>query len=282
MFKRQIEKKLAQAFRNETPDILREIKQELPELKEKEKRSTPHFFLPRLLPAALVLILLLNIFHFQHNAVYASVLFDVNPTFNLELKDAKTIKDLIALDEKAEKILAGEKFKDCDLQEGLEKIFDALYQAGYLNEAHNSLLLTFIGQKGQEVSNTVSYTLQRQSQTKGFTLALIKQYSADKELNEARKLLTAKIAEANPRLTLAALADLNINDLHLLLSDAILPEKTVIEGKATEEAYIGKEKALLTALKEYGFKKEEVQAIEIEYEAEDGRMIYEVEFRKGN
>jgi uncharacterized membrane protein YkoI len=57
--------------------------------------------------------------------------------------------------------------------------------------------------------------------------------------------------------------------------------KKATAKKTTAKKAIGKDKATAIALKDAGFKKSQVSRLKVEVDREDGRKVYEVEFRAG-
>ena len=111
-------------------------------------------------------------------------------------------------------------------------------------------------------------------------------------------LIQAIVAGSNNTKTFEDLVGLSINELNLLYTaQAPLEGQTsgneqntgaanaapiTTSGSASQSAYIGPEAAKEAALKHAGFSSSDATFVEAEYDYDDGRMVYEVEFYSGN
>ena len=84
-------------------------------------------------------------------------------------------------------------------------------------------------------------------------------------------------------LTFASLAPLSVNEIALIAESRHLTTQAVTQtGTASTKAYITAEEAQNAALAHAGIAESSVAQLEIEFDSEDGLMVYEVEFYSGN
>ena len=76
------------------------------------------------------------------------------------------------------------------------------------------------------------------------------------------------------------MSKLSINELNLLLKEKETTLKNVnATGNASNSSYIGKDKAKSLALSKAGLKESEVYNLTVELDADDGILVYEVDFK---
>ena len=95
--------------------------------------------------------------------------------------------------------------------------------------------------------------------------------------------LIQQLVDQNPTLTFESLAGRTVNDLNLLLSSQATTLTAVTStGRASDGGYIGTEVAKNAALAHAGLTADQVTVSKVDFDMEDGRMVYEVEFWAGN
>ena len=73
---------------------------------------------------------------------------------------------------------------------------------------------------------------------------------------------------------------MNINELNVLKeSQEVKTDKITSSGSASQKAYIGKDKAKSIALTDAGLKESNVYDLEIDFDSENGVLVYEVDFK---
>ena len=91
-----------------------------------------------------------------------------------------------------------------------------------------------------------------------------------------------EIIAQDSTLTFASLAPLSVNEIALITESRHLTSQTVTQtGTASTKAYITAEAAKNAALSHAGISESDVAQLEIEFDSEDGLMVYEVEFYAG-
>ena len=187
----------------------------------------------------------------------------------------------------------------------------SLLKHGYVDELANSILITVEdddqarGEKLQQELTAQADAALANAQVNGAVLAQTLQNS--EELSQKAQeygistgkaaLIQAIVAGSNNTKTFEDLVGLSINELNLLYSaQAPLEGQTsgsepegviggeegytyiVTSGSASQSAYIGVEAAKQAALSHAGVSASDATFVEAEYDYDDGRMVYEVEF----
>ena len=236
------------------------------------------------------LILLIIFFVIQKNG-YSIVTIDVNPSIELKLNGNDRIVDYDAKDE-----VMGDLIDDMDLEEtnivvALNAIIGSMVRNGYIDELSNSVLVS-VQSKNVNKSVTLENLLVKEiddilkasnidGSVIGLTVSNSENLSGVAEVNGISlgkaKLITA-LVQVNNLLNIKDLAKLTINELNLLLDTYTLDIDKL--GNASSKQYIGEDEAKNIALIHAGVNNPSM--LHIEFDLDDGIMVYDVEFYSGN
>lgn len=277
------------------------------ETKKKKRRWAP-------LAAAACLALVLvgggggYYYYSANNAVASLVSLDVNPSIQLEVNKNEKVLSATPMNDDGAEILDGMDLKGTQADVAMYAIIGSLLQHGYVDELANSILITVEdddqarGEKLQQELTAQADAALANAQVNGAVLAQTLQNS--EELSQKAQeygistgkaaLIQAIVAGSNNTKTFEDLVGLSINELNLLYTaQAPLEGQTsgneqntgaanaapiTTSGSASQSAYIGPEAAKEAALKHTGFSASDATFVEAEYDYDDGRMVYEVEF----
>ncbi len=277
------------------------------ETKKKKRRWAP-------LAAAACLALVLvgggggYYYYSANNAVASLVSLDVNPSIRLEVNKNEKVLSATPMNDDGAEILDGMDLKGTQADVAMYAIIGSLLQHGYVDELANSILITVEdddqarGEKLQQELTAQADAALANAQVNGAVLAQTLQNS--EELSQKAQeygistgkaaLIQAIVAGSNNTKTFEDLVGLSINELNLLYTaQAPLEGQTsgneqntgaanaapiTTSGSASQSAYIGPEAAKEAALKHAGFSASDATFVEAEYDYDDGRMVYEVEF----
>lgn len=278
------------------------------ETKKKKRRWAP-------LAAAACLALVLvgggggYYYYSANNAVASLVSLDVNPSIQLEVNKNEKVLSATPMNDDGAEILDGMDLKGTQADVAMYAIIGSLLQHGYVDELANSILITVEdddqvrGEKLQQELTAQADAALANAQVNGAVLAQTLQNS--EELSQKAQeygistgkaaLIQAIVAGSNNTKTFEDLVGLSINELNLLYTaQAPLEGQTsgneqntgaanaapiTTSGSASQSAYIGLEAAKEAALKHAGVSASDATFVEAEYDYDDGRMVYEVEFR---
>lgn len=277
------------------------------ETKKKKKRWAP-------LAAAACLALVLvgggggYYYYSANNAVASLVSLDVNPSIQLEVNKNEKVLSATPMNDDGAEILDGMNLKGTPADVAMYAIIGSLLQHGYVDELANSILITVEdddqarGEKLQQELTAQADAALANAQVNGAVLAQTLQNS--EELTQKAQeygistgkaaLIQAIVEGSNNTKTFEDLVGLSINELNLLYTaQAPLEGQTsgneqntgaanaapiTTSGSASQSAYIGLEAAKEAALKHAGVSASDATFVEAEYDYDDGRMVYEVEF----
>ena len=277
------------------------------ETKKKKRRWAP-------LAAAACLALVLvgggggYYYYSANNAVASLVSLDVNPSIQLEVNKNEKVLSATPMNDDGAEILDGMDLKGTQADVAMYAIIGSLLQHGYVDELANSILITVEdddqarGEKLQQELTAQADAALANAQVNGAVLAQTLQNS--EELSQKAQeygistgkaaLIQAIVEGSNNTKTFEDLVGLSINELNLLYTaQAPLEGQTsgneqntgaanaapiTTSGSASQSAYIGLEAAKEAALKHAGISASDATFVEAEYDYDDGRMVYEVEF----
>ena len=246
------------------------------------------------LPAAAMLILVaVGIFTAGNlnREAFAVVGLDVNPSIELSVDDHERVLSAEALNDDASAVLDGLKLEGTDLNTACHAVVGSMLVKGYLRTDSNSILVSIRAldeQAGKELEQRLSKNLNSYLENSEVAVAILGQYVKDDEelasfadeqgisLGKAwliRKLL----ASGSANMSEGSLLKLSTQDLILLAQERKVEAETSL-GSSDTSAYIGKDKAADIALKDVGVPKEKAANVQVEFDCEDGALIYEVEF----
>lgn len=277
------------------------------ETKKKKRRWAP-------LAAAACLALVLvgggggYYYYSANNAVASLVSLDVNPSIQLEVNKNEKVLSATPMNDDGAEILADMDLKGTQADVAMYAIIGSLLQHGYVDELANSILITVEdddqarGEKLQQELTAQADAALANAQVNGAVLAQTLQNS--EELSQKAQeygistgkaaLIQAIVEGSNNTKTFEDLVGLSINELNLLYtaqaplegqtsgneqnSGAANAAPITTSGSASQSAYIGLEAAKEAALKHAGVSASDATFVEAEYDYDDGRMVYEVEF----
>ena len=277
------------------------------ETKKKKRRWAP-------LAAAACLALVLvgggggYYYYSVNNAVASLVSLDVNPSIQLEVNKNEKVLSATPMNEDGAEILADMDLKGTQADVAMYAIIGSLLQHGYVDELANSILITVEdddqarGEKLQQELTAQADAALENAQVSGAVLAQTLQHT--EELSQKAQeygistgkaaLIMAIVEGSNNTKTFEELVGLSINELNLLYtaqaplegqtsdgqqsSGAANAAPITTSGSASQSAYIGLEAAKQAALNHAGVSASQATFLEAEYDYDDGRMVYEVEF----
>ena len=271
--------------------IMNEVKNNKEETKPSKKKTN---LIPRLSVAFAVVLVALGITYFGYNASYkvdSIIELDVNPSIELKVNKNEEVIEAIAQNEEAKQILKDMDLEKTDIDVALNAIIGSMVTNGYIDELANSILLTVENDdsaKGEELRQRLVEQINKilgSDQINGSVLSqnLSEADAKAQELAEKYNISLGKanlildILNSNSLLTEQDLVGLSINELNVLSEEKANNLNTVSkEGTASTKSYIGKTKARKIALNHAGVSNPNY--IEVEFDADDGLIIYEVEF----
>lgn len=282
------------------------------------KKTNAKKWAPMAVAACLALLLVgggAGYYYQSVNGVASIVSLDVNPSMELKVNKNEKVLSATPMNDDAKEILDGMNLKGTQADVAMNAIIGSLLQHGYVDELANSILITVEdddqarGEKLQQALTQQADAALASAQVNGAILSQVMAHS-DELSQKAQEygisagkaaLIQAVVEGSNNTKTFEDLVGLSINELNLLYTaQTSLPtndddlgiiggadgptaiyttDSTILaSGSASQNAYIGAEAAKTAALKHAGFSASQVTFLDAEYDYDDGRMIYEVEF----
>ncbi len=249
--------------------------------------------------------------YLQNNTVASVVSLDVNPSVTLNVNSKEKVLSAVPVNEDGGDILAGMDLTGVPLDVAMNAIVGALLTQGYVDELANSILITVEDDDAgrgarlqQELTDQADAILANTSVNGAILSQTIQNSQQLQQLSDSYGITTGKAAliqtivdTGNSLHTFEELVGLSINDLNLLytsLTTAPAEPSTgggtsgsgtaetapaiQSSGQASDSAYIGVEAAKSAAFAHAGLDASQVTMGEVDFDYEDGRMVYELEF----
>lgn len=255
--------------------------------------------------------------YLQNNTVASVVSLDVNPSLTLNVNSKEKVLSAVPVNEDGGDILAGMDLTGVQLDVAMNAIVGALLTQGYVDELANSILITVEDNDAgrgarlqQELTDQADAILANTSVNGAILSQTIQNSQQLQELSDTYGITTGKAAliqtivdNGNSLHTFEELVGLSINDLNLLYTSLITapaepstgdgtsggsasgsgaaaePAPAIqSSGQASDSAYIGVEAAKSAAFAHAGLDASQVTTDEVDFDYEDGRMVYELEF----
>ena len=309
-----VESKLEEAVKSETPDIIDDLLSEIEQTGQENNPAEPEAAAVHVTVnkeshraglrswykgmAALAAVLLLfvgarSVFRGQ-NETFAVVGLDVNPSVELSVNRSDRVIAVNALNNEGSELINEMDLKGSDINVACNALIGSMLTHGYLTSEMNSMLVSVRAEdsvKGRELEQELSEKLNQFMENSEVAAAIIGQYVEDDEALEAfaekhnislgKALLIRKLlASGSNRMSESALLKLSTQEL-ILLGQQRKVQREDSYGKADTSKYIGKNKAIKTAVKHAGFTRDQVTNAVAEFDCDDGVIVYEVEFTAG-
>lgn len=312
MQKKEIKRKLNKMVVNSTPNVLDDVLAKCEsenllkkkEIKMKEKQKN-RFLIPKLAGALVVIVVCIGglVLFRNQNRVYDSIInFDVNPSIELKIDNDREVISAIALNDDGMKVLDNMDLDDVSLNVAVNAIIGSMLKNGYLTVSENSILVSVKNKDvdkanalKEEISNDISAILNASSINASILSqaydddANAQNLAAENNISEGKARLISNIISSNITdskgnlYTFDTLKDLSINELNLLVSSKNATVKdTQKTGEASSSSYITRDSARDIAINAAGVSLDNIRALEVELDADDGRLVYEVEFKSGD
>lgn len=302
----QLEKRIADAVQHAAPDVLDRILSSYDEQKgnvismseivnTNNKRNKRRW--TSLVAVAAALALCVSVFGYNFwksgSAVDSVVLLDVNPSISLTLNTREEVLSANALNEEAQVVLGDMDLKGTDLNVAVNAIIGSMFQNGYLSDLQNSILVSVENadeQRSAQLQEEISSAISSSFGSSGVGASVLSQTVTETDeltqlaqtygISVGKAALIQEVVAQDSTLTVESLAPLSINEIALISSSRNLTTNTVAQtGSASDKAYIGENAALSAAAAHAGVSVSDVTWSKVEFDCDDGIMLYEVEFR---
>ena len=273
-----------------------------------ENVNKKRFFTPKLIGAMATVVIcafgILGVNQYQKtvNAIDSVIDFDVNPSVEIKTNKKEEIVEVNALNDEGKTILQDMDVEDVDLDVAVNALIGSMLKNGYISEAQNSILVSVKNDdeaKAKNLEEKISKDIDELLKAQNIQGSILSQmYNDDDEIEKLAKqynisegkaelinrIIKAEMKDSKGNIyTFESLAKLSINELDVLLnSKNVVLNNVVSTGNVSETGLIGQEKAKEIAFAKAGTNATAVSDLEVEFDCDDGVLVYEVEFRSGN
>ncbi|MEA4833438.1 MAG: PepSY domain-containing protein [Oscillospiraceae bacterium] len=240
------------------------------------------------------------------SAAASTIELDVNPSIEINVSSDNKIISVIAKNADAEKILEGLDFEGATVDVAIYAIIGSLVEHGYINELHNSILVTVDnGDEGQRdaIEKHVVETIDSVLKSNSVEGAIIAQSACGNQtaknaasqygISVGKATFISNIIAKNPDLDFETLSTLSIHELNLLIqpSEEETDETGEIEkteepeetddmyslGTPSELSYIGAGNARKIAMENAGIDRQnDLDSFSAKLNCNDGKIVYNV------
>lgn len=236
----------------------------------------------------------------QANAVASVVSLDVNPCVRLEVNREEKVLSATPVNDDANQILDGMDLTGTDLEVAVNAIVGSLLKHGYVDELANSVLISVEDDdlaRGAALEEKLTGEISQVLESASINGAILSQSFATDDtlqrkaeeygISQGKAALIQTLVDSSSHLTFESLVGLSINELNLLANSEAAADLTsqggeqeIIRstGTASQSGYVGVDAATQTALTHAGVQQTQLDYLEADYDYENGRMVYEVEF----
>ena len=298
-----LEQRIRDAVEHATPDKLQQILSSCDQQKgpvitmtNPKKRN---WTAPLIAVAASLVLVMGGVFGYGWHTVRAvdsRITLDVNPSISITVNSKERVLNVDALNDDAAAIIGNMDLKGTQLEVAVNALIGSMMQNGYLDELQNSILVSVENSdnaKALALQQKVTDAINAPFAATGLEPAVLSQsVTDDAELEKlasqngistGKAALIQTIMALDPTLTAENLSALTVNDLSVILNSRQSDSNTITQtGTASSKAYITQDEAKAAAFAHAGVQASQVSRCDIEFDSEDGAMVYELEFFVGN
>lgn len=256
-----------------------------------KKESNKKLFYGLGLGFACVIMLFMGLIFFRNNSDIAVIGIDVNPSLELSINSKNKVVSVNTNNDDAIKVIGDMNLKGTDVLVAMNAIFGSMVKNGYINDNENSILISLVhGEYNvNKLANDVYSQLQNEKVNSSILTLNTNTNDYDNELSKKYNISVSKvkliksIINKNSLYKFEDLCKLSTNDLNILANSSINKNDEVSTiGSASTSKYISIDIVKDIVFKHAKVENKNVTNLEIEYDYENGNMIYDVEFHCNN
>lgn len=240
---------------------------------------------------ACVIMLFIGIIFFKNNSNIAVIGIDVNPSLELGINSKNKVVSVNTNNDDAIKVIGDMNLKGTDVLVAMNAIFGSMVKNGYINDSENSILISLVDGEYNvdKLANDVYNHLQNEKINSSILTLNTNTSDYDNELSKKYNISVSKvkliksIINKNSLYRFEDLFKLNTNELNILANNSINKNEEVSTiGSASTSKYISIDIVKDIVFKHAKVENKNIVNLEIEYDYENGNMIYDVEFDCNN
>lgn len=256
-----------------------------------KKENNKELFYGLGLGFACVIMLFIGIIFFKNNSNIAIIGIDVNPSLELGINSKNKVVSVNTNNDDAIKVIGDMNLKGTDVLVAMNAIFGSMVKNGYINDSENSILISLVDGEYNvdKLANDVYNHLQNEKINSSILTLNTNTSDYDNELSKKYNISVSKvkliksIINKNSLYRFEDLSKLNTNELNILANNSINKNEEVSTiGSASTSKYISIDMVKDIVFKHAKVENKNIVNLEIEYDYENGNMIYDVEFDCNN
>lgn len=273
-------------------DVAKKIKNNKGVILNMEKKRKSKFFVTGGFGLAFAVILFfVGLIYFKNNNSVAVIGIDVNPSLELSINSKNKVIGVNTNNEDGKKVLGDMNLKGSNVDVAVNAIFGSMVKNGYINENDNSVLISMVegNYDVDKLANNVYSYLKNEKLNSSILIQNVDTTSYDKDLSKKYNISVSKvklirsILNKNSLYDFEELSKLSTNELNILANTTYnKTEEVSTVGTASKSNYIGIEEAKKIVFDDSKVNSNIVKDLEIEYDYDDGIMVYDIEFISNN
>lgn len=230
-----------------------------------------------------------------NNSVISKVIIDANPSIQLNVNSKDKVLSGQALNDDGEKVIGDMNLKNIDLDVVLNALLGSMLQNGYLSDMQNAILVSVENddvERATQLQAKLTKAIEQILNNKHFESVVfgqavrenqnIKELSSQYNISKGKAELINDLIKQDNRLNFEELAQLSVHEIALIMESKGIEASEVTKiGNTSKKAYISKEQAKAIAYTHAKVDGSMVRSEEIEFDTDDGIILYEIEFMVG-
>lgn len=255
-------------------------------LKMKNENKNKYFAYGSFGLAFLLMIFFVGFIYFKDGSV-SVIGIDVNPSLELSINSKNKVVSVNTNNEDAKKVLGNMDLKGSNVDVAINAIFGSMVKNGYITDTDNSVLISLVdGNYDVDTLATNIYSyLKGENVDSSILIQNVNTTSYDTELSKKYNISVSKvklirsIINKNSLYSFEELSKLSTNELNILANTANNKNEEVSTvGNASKSKYISIDKVKNIVFKDSKVNSSKVTNLEIDYDYDDGIMVYDIEF----
>lgn len=273
-------------------DVAKKIKNNKGVILNMEKKRKSKFFVTGGFGLAFAVILFfVGLIYFKNGNSVAVIGIDVNPSLELSINSKNKVIGVNTNNEDGKKVLGDMNLKGSNVDVAVNAIFGSMVKNGYINENDNSILISMVegNYDVDKLANNVYSYLKNEKLNSSILTQNVDTTSYDKDLSKKYNISVSKvklirsILNKNSLYDFEELSKLSTNELNILANTAYnKTEEVSTVGTASKSNYISIEEVKKIVFDDSKVNSNIVKDLEIEYDYDDGIMVYDIEFISNN
>lgn len=273
-------------------DVAKKIKNNKGVILNMEKKRKSKFFVTGGFGLAFAVILFfVGLIYFKNGNSVAVIGIDVNPSLELSINSKNKVIGVNTNNEDGKKVLGDMNLKGSNVDVAVNAIFGSMVKNGYINENDNSILISMVegNYDVDKLANNVYSYLKNEKLNSSILTQNVDTTSYDKDLSKKYNISVSKvklirsILNKNSLYDFEELSKLSTNELNILANTTYnKTEEVSTVGTASKSNYISIEEVKKIVFDDSKVNGNIVKDLEIEYDYDDGIMVYDIEFISNN